>query len=362
MERLGRLTCLVAAVAAVGAGCSGTTETGAEESEPTACGGSITTEPSVVAVLPGASGLVLAQGTTAYVLGHDGTVTAVDLCSQTTTPLASFAALGAGVIAGDALLLAVQHTAEVLGAFELVRLPLDGGDIEALATVTRGTALDSNGTRTVVSVQTPISAGGVDLALFELTGNELVQFGQATLPPSQLGPTGGFALLGVSELGAYARVVDAHGPTQANLYTFDGFVYPLAKHTAGALDVAVWGDRLFVAADTDWVTGKDTGIRSLSLTGGDPQVLLEPEAGHTRAVRNIVVDEQSLCWLDGTQATTGAAAAERPRCMPQGGGEVRVMGEALGPTDAVVNMQLTDGVLVWTVANQEGTKLMAAIP
>ncbi len=94
----------------------------------------------------------------------------------------------------------------------------------------------------------------------------------------------------------------------------------------------------------------DTGIVSMSLTGADPQVVLEPRTGHTSDVGRIAADERSSCWLPGDAI---------PGCMPQDGGEVRVLGEDAGTT---TDMELTEGVLVWLVSTQEGIRLIAAIP
>ncbi len=361
MQHLTRLTLLVATLAAL-AGCSGTAETGTDtpETGPTACGGSITTEPSIIAELPSGARhftarAILAKGTRAYVLSNAkesgaGTITAVDLCSHTTSTLASFEHLGQAVIEVESMLLSVDRG----GGYELARLPLDGGDIEPVATPPGSVeALENTGTRIVVAAANPSGSGGVEL--FELAGNALVRFnGITVVPDPYYGSTPRVFVAGASAEGVYAEVPTHGGTSRLNLYPFDGG-YPdhdLA-HTVGARDLAVSGDRLIIAGAAAASFG-DPGIVSMSLTATEPEVLLEPGSGHTRSVSRITADERSICWLPRSDANDDA-----PRCMPRAGGEVRVLGDSLG---AFWDLELTDGVLVWTVATQEGTKVMAAIP
>ncbi len=349
MERLTRLTCLVATVAVL-AGCSGTAET---ESEPTVCGGNITTEPSVVAVLP--AGVrwqkphdLLAKGTTAYVLNNDqqnhvGSITAVDLCSQTTTTLASFDFVGTAAIVGDAMLISADRGA---GA-ELLRVPLDGGEIATvpLPENVRGVAVRSAGTRVLVVTTGTDSHSDY----FELVGDQLVRFAgnEALQPPPQPDQYGalpsGPAVVGASEAGAYVVTRGHGGDTPFQLFPFDGG-YGLSFDAGdGVLDIAAWGGRIILI--------NDFRIVSLSPWLDQSEVLLDAD-GSTDEVRRIVVDDHSICWISNLK-DKGA-----PRCLPQGGGEFRYLhGE---PATALA---LTEGVLLWTVDTEDGdAKLMAAIP
>lgn len=355
MESLTRLTCSLATLTAFVAGCSGTAETGPDtpETGPTACGGSITTEPSVVAVLPdGVRWLkaqdLLAKGTTAYVLNNDqqnhvGTITAVDLCSQTTTTLASFDVVGTAVIVGDAILVSADRGAGP----ELLRVPLDGGEIATVPLPENvvGVMVRSAGTRVLV-----VTTGTDTYSdYFELVADQLVRFAgvEALQPPPQPDQYGmlpsGPGVVGASEAGAYVVTRGHGGDTPLQLLPFDGGYGLSFEAGDGVLDIAAWGGRIIVI--------NNFTIISVSPWLDQSEVLLDAD-GSTHQVRRIVVDDHSICWISNLK-DKGA-----PRCLPQRGGEIRYLhGE---PATALA---LTEGVLLWTVDTEDGkAKLMAAIP
>ena len=235
MERLAQLTSLVVTLGALSAACGG--EGPETETRQTPCDGGITTEPSVVAVVPGgppsSKNALFARGTTAYVVSSqtsaDMTVTAIDLCSHTTSVLASFDNVQDAAIAGDAMLLSVWRA----GGPELVRLPLDGGDVETVAVLAPGSQLESAGAGVVVGMgKADGSSVDGELELFELSGSELVPFGLVSGVP-QTG-TGGTStdLVGASEAGPYLiQWFDCGCTPKLQLHSFDGSTTLDLKYT-----------------------------------------------------------------------------------------------------------------------------------
>ncbi|NUO54172.1 MAG: hypothetical protein HOV80_35440, partial [Polyangiaceae bacterium] len=224
---------------------------------------------------------------------------------------------------------------------EIVRLPLDGGDIETVA-VTPGPVPALESVEGKIIVATADGSGGVDF--YELSGSELVRFGGASPLSDPLHGTGTVNVVGASESGVYVRRSQPGGDQPLLLVRFDGAPHgPVISTREPLLTLAVWAGRLIVITPGH--------ILSLAPWGGETETLLD-QGNATSLVHSIAVDEHSICWASGSDKNDGA-----PRCMPQGGGEVRAFGNARATA-----LELTDGVLVWTVTSAEGTKVLAAIP